>query len=147
MPKGKVLAFGCFDLLHPGHIFYLERARKLGSELIVVVARDSTIEEGKRHEPMQDEKARLAVVKALKPVDKAALGLKAGDKLGIIGKYRPDVIALGHDQAVTRQEIRRYLKENGLKAKIVRMPAFKRKKYKSTIARKKLDLGIDNLFD
>ncbi|MEM0360227.1 MAG: adenylyltransferase/cytidyltransferase family protein [Candidatus Diapherotrites archaeon] len=31
MPEGKVLAFGCFDLLHPGHLFYLEKAKQLGS--------------------------------------------------------------------------------------------------------------------
>ena len=147
MSKGRVLAFGCFDLLHPGHVFYLERAKKLGEELVVVVARDSTILEGKYHEPVQDEKTRLEMVKALKPVDKAVLGLKGRDRLRIVGKYEPDIIALGHDQAVTKKEIQQYLKKNSLKAKVVRIPSFKRKRYSSTSSRKKVSLGIEELFD
>ena len=147
MLERKVLAFGCFDLLHPGHLFYLERAKKLGSELVVVVARDSSIAEGKCHEPVQDEKTRLEMVKALKPVDRAVLGMKCGDRLRVIEKYKPDIIALGHDQAVTKQEIQRYLRENSLKAKIVRMPAYKRRKYKSTLIKKKVSLGIEDLFE
>jgi len=40
----KVLAFGTFDILHPGHEFYLKEAKKHGDILDVVVARDSTVE-------------------------------------------------------------------------------------------------------
>ncbi len=144
--KKRVLAFGAFDIIHPGHIFYLERARRLGSELVVVVARDSSIEREKGHPPVNDEKNRLIVVRALKPVDRAVLGLKTGNKMRVIAREKPQVIALGHDQAVTRSEVMRFLRENEMKARVVRMPPFKRRKYASTAVRKKISLGIDELF-
>ena len=144
--KKRVLAFGAFDIIHPGHIFYLERARRLGSELVVVVARDSSIEREKGHPPVNDEKNRLIVVRALKPVDRAVLGLKTGSRLRVIAREKPQVIALGHDQAVTRSEVMRFLRENEMKARVVRMPPFKRRKYASTAVRKKISLGIDELF-
>lgn len=142
----RVLAFGCFDIVHPGHIFYLKKAAALGSELVVVVARDSTIIKGKSHKPVQDEKTRLEVVRALKPVDKAILGSKAGSRFRVIERVKPDVIALGYNQRITKREIQLFLKDTGLKAKVVRMPAFKRKKYKSTLARNRIELGIEDLF-
>lgn len=147
MHDRKVLAFGAFDLLHPGHIFYLEKAKKLGTSLVVVIARDNNIVKEKGHEPVQDEKTRAELVGALKPVDSVILGYKEGDKLRVIDKVKPDVIALGHDQNIAKKEIQRYLRETNHKAKIVRLPAFKRRKYKSTIIRKKIDLGIHDLFE
>ncbi|MEE9489142.1 MAG: adenylyltransferase/cytidyltransferase family protein, partial [Thermoplasmata archaeon] len=50
----RVMASGVFDLLHTGHLHYLEEAKKLGDELIVVVARDSTVRKEK-HEPITTE--------------------------------------------------------------------------------------------
>ncbi len=142
----KVLAFGSFDLLHPGHLFYLNRAKKLGNELAVVVGRDSTIEREKGHKPVMGERDRLEIVKALKPVDHAFLGYKSGEKERVIGKAKPDVVALGHDHPLTKKKANAYLRERGLKAKVVRIPAFKRSRHSSRLKRKKLSLGIDDLF-
>ncbi|HLH86225.1 MAG TPA: adenylyltransferase/cytidyltransferase family protein, partial [Thermoplasmataceae archaeon] len=59
--------------MHLGHIHYLTESRKLGDELLVVVARDSTaVKNGKR--PLFDEVSRLKMVEQLKPVDRAILG-------------------------------------------------------------------------
>ena len=58
----KVLAFGTFDIFHPGHEFYLKSAAKHGS-LHVVVARDSTVESVKGRKPKNNEDARLAVIR------------------------------------------------------------------------------------
>ncbi|MEM3333979.1 MAG: adenylyltransferase/cytidyltransferase family protein, partial [Thermoplasmata archaeon] len=69
----RVMASGVFDILHPGHIFFLEEAKKLGNELVVVVARDSTARKLK-HQPIMNEDVRLKMVTALKPVDIAILG-------------------------------------------------------------------------
>src|SRR5207245_1761445 len=52
----RVMATGVFDLLHPGHVYFLREARKLGDELWVVVARDSTARKFK-HEPIMPESA------------------------------------------------------------------------------------------
>ncbi len=142
----RVLAFGCFDIVHPGHIFYLERAKRLGSELVVVLARDENIKREKGHVPVHDEKSRLAVVKALKPVDKAVLGFRTGNKLRVIKREKPDVIALGHDHAMTKQAIMQFLKREGIKARVVRIPSLKPRKYASSTGRKKISLGIYDLF-
>ncbi|MCJ2563189.1 MAG: adenylyltransferase/cytidyltransferase family protein, partial [Candidatus Thermoplasmatota archaeon] len=53
----RVMASGVFDLLHTGHLHYLEEAKKLGDELIVVVARDSTVRKEK-HDPITTEDVR-----------------------------------------------------------------------------------------
>ncbi|MDI6856297.1 MAG: FAD synthase [Candidatus Thermoplasmatota archaeon] len=118
----KVMATGVFDILHPGHIYYLEEAKKLGDELVVVVARDSTVKLHK-HEPITNEKMRLAMVQALKPVDKAVLGYE-GDVYRIVKELKPDIIALGYDQAHNEEKIRADLEKLGLKVKVVRLPEF-----------------------
>src|SRR5256885_9042397 len=69
----RVMATGVFDLLHPGHVYFLREARALGDELWVVVARDTTARKFK-HEPIMPEAARFQMVEALKPVDRAVLG-------------------------------------------------------------------------
>lgn len=100
--KIRVLAAGCFDLLHYGHLRYLEEARKLGgenAELIVVVARDSTLTKKKGRTPFMREDHRRALVEALKPVDRAILGEVNMDIEGVIREVNPDIIALGYDQS------------------------------------------------
>ena len=63
--RNKVLIFGSFDLLHPGHISLFKDAKKLGDHLTVVVARNSTIQKVKGHKPKYDENDRLEHVKEL----------------------------------------------------------------------------------
>jgi FAD synthetase len=71
-----VMATGTFDIIHPGHGYYLEESKKVGGKdarLVVVVATDATVRSKKRI-PVVDEKQRLEVVKMMKPVDEAYLG-------------------------------------------------------------------------
>ncbi|MCX6776964.1 MAG: FAD synthase [Candidatus Micrarchaeota archaeon] len=134
----KVLAFGCFDILHMGHYTYLKNARKLGDKLIVVVARDSTIRKFKKREPVLDEESRRKLVESLKFVDSAVLG-SAGDKYQIIKKMKPDVIALGYDQKQDEDTLKRKLKEMGVKAKVIRIrKSFNPKLYKSSVIIKRM---------
>ena len=116
----RVMASGVFDILHPGHIYYLEEAKKLGDELFVVVAKDSTVRKQK-HEPITLESMRLEMVKALKPVDKAVLGHE-DDRYRIVEELKPDIIALGYDQKDDEEKIKNDLKKRGLNIKVVRMP-------------------------
>jgi FAD synthetase len=115
----RVMASGVFDLLHTGHLHYLEEARKLGDELVVVVAKDSTVRREK-HDPITPEDVRRELVDALKPVDKALLG-KEGDMFEIVEEIRPDVIALGHDQGHDEEAIKAELRKRGLDAEVVRL--------------------------
>ena len=90
-----VVATGTFDLLHPGHVLYLERSRALGDELVVIVARDVNV----RHKakPILPEEQRRRMIESLKPVDRAILG-EVGDIFRTIEELRPDIITLGFDQ-------------------------------------------------
>ena len=111
-----VLAFGSFDIVHPGHLSYLEKARALGTRLVVVVARDESIMRFKRRRPLFREEDRLRIIGALKPVDEAVLGNRlrgAGDMFRILKRYRPDIVALGYDQIVDAAKLRRSLRDYG----------------------------------
>jgi len=117
------MATGVFDLLHPGHVAFLREAKKLGDELVVVVARDSTAKRFK-HAPITPEANRVEMVGALKPVDRAVLG-NEGDIFEILDEIRPDVIALGYDQLHNEEKIREECRRRGLpKTKVVRLPKF-----------------------
>jgi FAD synthetase len=119
----RVMATGVFDLLHPGHLHFLEEARKHGDELIVVVARDSTARRLK-HEPIVREEDRQRMVAGLRVVDRAVLG-NEGNIYAILDAVRPDVVALGYDQAHDEARILAECRARGLaSARVVRCPKY-----------------------
>jgi FAD synthetase len=115
------MATGVFDILHLGHLHYLEESKKLGDELVVVVATDTTVRK-RKHEPITPEKMRCELVASLKPVDKAVLGREGGDIFEIVKDLRPDIITLGYDQPFDQKNLEKELAKRGLKVKVVRMP-------------------------
>ena len=68
-----VMAVGVFDLLHAGHLHYLEQAKSLGDKLVVVVAHDETVRK-RKHEPITNHNLRSRMVSGLKPVDSSIIG-------------------------------------------------------------------------
>ena len=125
--KKIVLASGVFDLLHLGHVKFLEEAKKTGgknAELLVIIARDSTVEETKGRKPIMSENQRLALVESLKVVDEAVLGFEKFDIGDVIERIKPDVIALGHDQVDMEQRVRKYVNNHKLNVKVVRIGKF-----------------------
>ncbi len=117
------MATGVFDLLHPGHVYFLAEAKRLGDELVVVVARDSTARKFK-HEPITSEDQRLQLVAALKPVDRAILGHEGGSIYDILEEIQPDIVALGFDQIHNEDKIVEEARKRGLRTKVVRLPKF-----------------------
>ncbi len=115
-----VMTGGVFDIIHVGHLATLEAARALGDVLVVVIARDSTVERLKGRRPLNPEGHRLELVSALKPVDAAVLG-DPGDPYRTVELIGPDVIALGYDQKHDEDEIRAELEKRGLRADVVRL--------------------------
>lgn len=94
----RVMAVGVFDLLHAGHLHYLEQARKLGGELVVVVAHDDTVRK-RKHEPVTLQDMRRRMVEGLKPVDEAYVGSPPDKSMfDIVELLQPDIIAIGYDQ-------------------------------------------------
>ena len=110
----KVMAVGVFDLLHAGHLHYLEQAKSLGDHLTVVVAHDQTVKI-RKHEPVTGMDLRRRMVEGLKPVDKSIIGNPPEVSMfDILPQINPDVIALGYDQEHAEEKIRTSLKERGL---------------------------------
>ncbi len=66
------MVFGTFDRLHPGHVFFLKKARELGDYLIVVIARSETVEMLKRHAPHQSQGVRKDHVRRLGIAERVA---------------------------------------------------------------------------
>ena len=115
----RVMASGVFDLLHPGHLYYLKEAKKLGDELVVVVATDNTVRK-RKHEPITPQEMRLEMVEALKPVDMAVLGHE-DDMFKTVEELKPDIIALGYDQDFDEKWLEEELKKRGMDIKVVRI--------------------------
>ncbi|MDO9766885.1 bifunctional D-glycero-beta-D-manno-heptose-7-phosphate kinase/D-glycero-beta-D-manno-heptose 1-phosphate adenylyltransferase HldE [Glaesserella parasuis] len=92
-----VMTNGCFDILHPGHISYLENARKLGDRLIVAVNTDESVKRLKgESRPINDLDARMAVLAGLASVDWVVpFGEDTPQRL--IGEILPDLLVKGGD--------------------------------------------------
>jgi len=122
-----VLASGVFDLLHYGHIKFLEEAKRAGGKgtwLVVIVARDETVKRLKGVYPVIPEDQRRAVVEALDVVDEALLGFEDLDLDRVIQQVRPDIIAVGHDQDGILNQILKIKKGRELELDVVQVGRF-----------------------
>ena len=133
----KIMVFGTFDGLHPGHLNLFKQAKNLSKNgfLIVSIARDSNVFKIKGRKTRLSEKSRVELVKNSKIVDKVVLsGVK--NHLPHILKEGPEIIALGYDQKAYVKNLKKDLKQAGLLVKIVRLKPYKEKIYKNTLLRK-----------
>ncbi|MEX2052313.1 MAG: adenylyltransferase/cytidyltransferase family protein [Candidatus Paceibacterota bacterium] len=133
-PNGvvKVMVFGTFDGLHPGHLNFFKQARALHpkSHLVVSIARDKNVRRIKGKYPIFNEKKRLALVKKSKLVHKVVLsGTK--NHLPHILQEKPDIIALGYDQKAYVKELKEDLKNKNIKTKVIRLKPYKEYIYKN----------------
>lgn len=94
-----VFTNGVFDLLHPGHVRYLERSRALGDVLVVGVNSDRSVRANKGEtRPVTPEDERAEIVAALSAVD-AAVIFDEDTPYGLIDALQPDVLVKGADWA------------------------------------------------
>ncbi|MDQ6668770.1 MAG: FAD synthase [Thermoproteota archaeon] len=116
-----VLVGGVFDLIHPGHIHTLKAAKAQGDVLIVVIARISTAAMIKKDRRIyHDEKLRAELVSSLRLVDLAILG-REGTLYETVEHIRPNVIALGYDQAHSEKDIADNCQKRNLNVRVVRL--------------------------
>jgi len=118
----RVVATGTFDIIHPGHLFYLSESKALGDELWVIVARDENV----RHKPKPiiPEDQRLRMVLGLKPVDHAVLGDKT-DTFQPIRDIAPDIITIGCNQRFTQESLEAELRKHGFEIPVVRIDEYR----------------------
>jgi FAD synthetase len=114
----RVVATGTFDLLHPGHLYYLQESRRLGDELYVIIARDANVRH--RPKPVIPEDQRMRMVAALKPVDHAVLG-DLHDMFRPIREIKPAIITIGFNQHFDEEKIKGDLKARGIDSNVVRI--------------------------
>ncbi|MDB9708455.1 D-glycero-beta-D-manno-heptose 1-phosphate adenylyltransferase [Salibacteraceae bacterium] len=96
-----VFTNGVFDLIHPGHILYLEEAAQLGTKLIIGLNSDTsakTLNKGD-HRPINDEIARAIVISALKSVDAVVL-FDESTPISLIEAIKPDTLVKGGDYSI-----------------------------------------------
>jgi FAD synthetase len=107
----KVLAGGCFNRLHEGHVYFLMRAKALGDELTVVLANDS---HNQKPYAVKAEQRKEALEK-LGIADRVLIG-DSDQFVGVVIKEKPQIIALGYDQSMPK-DVQAKLSE--LKVKVV----------------------------
>jgi len=132
----KVLVFGTFDGLHPGHLSFLKQAKKYGDYLVVVVAKNKTVKKVKHHFPIRDEIERAKALRDCKLANEVKVGCP-GNPFKIIQEIKPDVICLGYDQKSFTENLPAKLKEMGVKTKVYRLKPYKPEKYHSSLINKK----------
>lgn len=142
----KVLIAGTFDILHPGHLFFISEAAKLG-EVYVVVSTDKNAERFKGKRPIVPENQRLELVQGLKNVKQAKLGRSDNDTLKTVEEIAPDIILLGPDQKYNLETLKTGLQERGLNhVEVIRLSKYydKYTLHSSSLIKKKV---IDELKD
>ncbi|NNM60118.1 MAG: bifunctional D-glycero-beta-D-manno-heptose-7-phosphate kinase/D-glycero-beta-D-manno-heptose 1-phosphate adenylyltransferase HldE [Legionellales bacterium] len=119
--KGEriVMTNGCFDLIHSGHIMYLNQAKALGDRLIVAVNEDASVKRLKgENRPLNNTRRRMAVLAGLKPVD-WVVPFSEDTPQRLIAKLLPDVLVKGGDWEVHQVAGAQEVLENGGEVKIL----------------------------
>ena len=111
--KKKVLVAGTFDLIHPGHIYLINEAAKLG-DVYIIVSTDTNRRIYSGKSPIIPQEQRLEIIKSIKNVKEARLGRSDNDTLKTVEEIKPDIILLGPDQKYDINILKNSLKDRGL---------------------------------
>ena len=102
MGKKVVFTNGCFDILHSGHVLYLEEAKSLGDILVLGLNSDNSVKRIKGNDrPICSEHERAIVLSGLSFVDKIII-FEEDTPYDLINKIQPDVLVKGGDWAVEK---------------------------------------------
>ena len=138
-----IIIFGTFDYLHAGHENLFRQARKFGTNIIAVIAKDKTVRTIKGFYPDHNEKQRMQNLKNTQWAEKVVLG-DAKDKTKAIKTHKPDIIALGYDQFAFTYALPKLLIEFKLNTKIIRLKPYRPSLYKSSIIKKNFELKVES---
>ena len=128
-----VLVFGTFDVIHPGHRWFLQKSARHGDYLVAAVARDGFVREWKGQATITGEEARMSALLKSGLVDSAVLSDPDIRTYGVIEKVRPDVICLGHDQKALKDDLDSWLNNHDVpRPEIVVLPPWRRRIYSSS---------------
>jgi len=115
----RVLTGGVFSILHPGHVFFLKKAKSMGTHLTVILTHDNNVKK-KSGSVVVPATERKKVLEAIKYVDNVVIGDET-DFFKPIKKAKPDIVVIGYDQKFDVIWLRNTLKKNKMSCKIVRV--------------------------
>jgi D-glycero-beta-D-manno-heptose 1-phosphate adenylyltransferase len=118
--EGKIVfTNGCFDILHLGHVDYLEKARNLGQKLIVGLNTDSSVQRIKGpSRPVQDELCRARLLASMQFVD-AVILFDQETPFDLIASIKPDILVKGNDYTIDKIIGAEIVMENGGEVKTI----------------------------
>lgn len=131
-----VLVFGTFDVIHPGHEYFLQQAALLGDHLVAVIARDQFVVNTKNRKPVHNEDERISHILECGLVDEAFLSDRVTGTFSIVEKINPQIVCFGHDQIRLGESFNKWMKMNGKEIKTATIAPYKREKYSSTLRNK-----------
>ncbi len=127
----KVLVTGTYDIVHPGHLYFFNQAKKYGDELIILVGRSDTVQSIKGKEPMHTAEQRKKQLEMAKVASKVIVGDKE-DKFKVLNDEKPDFVCLGYDQTAFTDTLEEEIKKRGLQTKVIRCESYKPDIYKTS---------------
>ncbi len=127
------MVFGSFDGIHEGHRAFLKEAKSQGDYLIAVVAQDDVIEHLKGHLPKINFSQRIAEIEKEDGVDKVVVGDSELGVYNVVKEHHPDIIALGYDQALLKEDLEKNMGKIGYRPEIRTMKAFEANTYHSSL--------------
>jgi len=127
-----VLVFGTFDVVHPGHVSFLNQARRRGDRLIASIARDDFVAGFKGRKPVHTEEERLKRILKTGLVDEAHLSDPIPGTYSLIRRCEPDVVCLGHDQDVLKRDLQTWLAEHEVSLEVETLKPYRPDLYKSS---------------
>ncbi len=129
MKNKKVVIFGVFDGLHAGHLFLIQKAKKAGTNLFVIVAKDKIVQKLKNKIPKYNQKERIKALNNISHVDKVFLGDSKLESYLVLKKIKPHIVYLGHDQQELYENLSLFIQKGLLpKIKLIQGKFFKTKK-------------------
>jgi FAD synthetase len=128
----KVITFWTFDLIHPGHIYYLSESKKHWDILITIVWLDKTVKKVKWKYPMNNEITRLNNIKNLALSDYVQLWNNK-NPYKVLLDFKPDIICFWYDQISFTNWVEEFIKKNELNTKIIIIDSYFPEKFKSSL--------------
>lgn len=130
--EDNVLTFGTFDILHPGHEYYLKNARMHGDKIVTILATDVNVLRFKGRLPRNNQEKRWEnIQKSFKFLDTVLIG-EGVNPFRWLEIYKPKIICLGYDQIGFSDKLDTYIQTEKLDTKVLRIQPFREDIYKSS---------------
>lgn len=136
--KKTVLVFGVFDILHDGHRYFLNEAKKLGERLLVAVASDSSVKLLKNNLPHHDLETRIDNLKKENIADEIIPGDESIGSWDILKTVKPQIVAIGYDQNDLEKSLSNFISNERQNIEIVKIKPHENGELHSSVLRKNI---------